>query len=60
MIRGARLSLSCNGLLRVGLLWLAALFAAPAALAQEAPADSTAKEITADSAMESLLLTNEQ
>jgi membrane-bound lytic murein transglycosylase MltF len=46
--------------LRVGLLWLAALFAAPAALAQEAPADSTAKEITADSAMESLLLTNEQ
>jgi membrane-bound lytic murein transglycosylase MltF len=59
MIRGARLSPSRNGLLRVGLLWLAAFFVAPAALAQEAPADATAKEVTADSAMESLLLTNE-
>ena len=60
MIRGARLSPSCNGLLRVCLLWLAAFFVAPAALAQEAPADPAAKEVTADSAKESLLPTNEQ
>ncbi len=42
------------------MLWLAAFFVAPAALAQEAPADATAKEVTANSAKESLLLTNEQ
>ena len=51
MIRGARLSLSCNGLLRVFLLGLVALVFAPAALAQEAPADPAAQ---------SLLLTTEQ
>src|SRR5688572_31518579 len=34
-----------RGLLRVCLLWLAALFVVPAALAQEAPADSTAKSL---------------
>ena len=60
MIRGARLSPSRNGLLRVGFLWLFAVFVAPAALAQETPAGATAKEITADSAMEGLLPTNEQ
>ena len=60
MIRGARLSLSCTGFLRVALLWFAAFLVAPAALAQEAPADSAAKEVTVGSAMESPLLTNEQ
>jgi membrane-bound lytic murein transglycosylase MltF len=38
MIRGARLSLSRTGLLRVCLLGLAPLFVAPAASAQESPA----------------------
>ncbi len=40
-------------------LWLAAFLIAPAALAQEAPADPAAKEVTADTTMESLLPTNE-
>jgi membrane-bound lytic murein transglycosylase MltF len=51
MIRGACLSLCRNALLRVCLLWLAALFVAPAVLAQEAPVDP---------APESLLPTTDQ
>lgn len=51
MIRGGCWSLPCSGLLGVCLLWLAALFVAPAALAQEAPAAA---------APERALLTNEQ
>lgn len=41
------------------LLWLVVLFVAPAALAQEAPADPAAKENAADTISQSLLPTNE-
>lgn len=60
MVRGARLSVSCAGLWRMCLLCLVAVFVAPAALAQEAPADPAAREDPADTISQSLLPTNEQ
>ncbi len=60
MIRGARISASCAGRLSVCLLWLVALLLAPAAWAQEAPADPAAKEDTGGTISESLLPADKQ
>jgi membrane-bound lytic murein transglycosylase MltF len=57
MIRAARFSWSSPERVCAGLLWLTALLLAPTALAQEAPADSAAKD--SGTISESLLPTNE-
>ena len=60
MIRAAHSAPSCIRLMCALSLWLAALLVAPAAPAQEVPADPAAKETTGGTISESLLPTNEQ